>query len=88
MKQRLHYLKRSIKFTNIWQKTIQTLHKKIHQWLIKHTERCLSPLVIREIQIKTTIRHHCTLTRIVKIKGLTIPNVAKGCTATGTLRLC
>lgn len=54
----------------------------------KHTEKCLSPLAIRKIQIKlqikTTIRRHCTLTRMVKIKGLTIPNIAIECGATGT----
>ena len=37
----------------------------------KYMEKCLTGLIIREIQMKTTIRHHLTLVRIAIIKKST-----------------
>ena len=44
----------------------------------KHVKRCSTSLIIREIQIKTTMRYHLTLVRMAAIKSLQTINAGEG----------
>ena len=51
----------------------------------KHLKRCSISLIIRERQIKTTMRHHLTLVRIVIYKKSTNNKCWRGCGEKGIL---
>ena len=48
------------------------------QMVNKYMKRCSPPLIIREKQIKTTMRYHLTSVRMAIIKKTRITSVGKG----------
>jgi hypothetical protein len=54
----------------------------------KHLKNCSASLIIREMQIKTTLRLHLSLLRMAKIKNSVDSRCWRGCGEIGTLLLC
>ena len=44
----------------------------------KHMKRCSTSFIIKEMQIKTTMRYHFTLVRMAAIKSLQTVNAGEG----------
>jgi hypothetical protein len=72
-----------------WGTELRELFSTEESWTAKkHLKKCSKSLVIREMQIKMTLRFHLTHIRMVKIKNSSNSTCWRGCGARETLLHC